>query len=74
MNLAPIVPFAYNRPWHTQQTVEALQKNELAQAKEVRDYIKTIDVINLIYNLSEEIFVIYFIIKDYITVHILEKH
>lgn len=24
---APIVLFVYNRPWHTQQTVEALQKN-----------------------------------------------
>lgn len=30
MNPAPIVLFVYNRPWHTQQTVEALQKNELA--------------------------------------------
>ncbi len=28
--LAPIILFVYNRPWHTQQTVEALQKNELA--------------------------------------------
>lgn len=28
--LAPIVLFVYNRPWHTQQTVEALQKCELA--------------------------------------------
>ncbi len=28
--LAPIVLFVYNRPWHTQQTIEALQKNELA--------------------------------------------
>ena len=26
----PIILFVYNRPWHTQQTVEALQKNELA--------------------------------------------
>jgi hypothetical protein len=24
------MPFAYKRPWHTRQTVEALQKNELA--------------------------------------------
>jgi hypothetical protein len=24
--LAPIVLFVYNRPWHTQQTIEALQK------------------------------------------------
>ena len=29
MVFAPIVLFVYNRPWHTQQTVEALQKNEL---------------------------------------------
>lgn len=29
--LAPIVLFAYNRPLHTQQTVEALLKNELAR-------------------------------------------
>ena len=28
MKLAPIVIFTYNRPWHTQQTVEALLKNE----------------------------------------------
>ncbi len=31
MNLAPIILFVYNRPWHTRQTVEALQKNELAK-------------------------------------------
>ncbi|MBD5771121.1 glycosyltransferase [Marinomonas colpomeniae] len=31
MTLAPIVLFVYNRPWHTQKTVEALQKNELAE-------------------------------------------
>ena len=30
MTLAPIVLFVYKRPWHTKQTVEALQKNELA--------------------------------------------
>lgn len=30
MSLAPIILFVYNRPWHTRQTVEALQKNELA--------------------------------------------
>ena len=28
--LAPIVVFVYNRPWHTQQTLEALAKNVLA--------------------------------------------
>jgi len=35
MNLAPIALFTYNRPWHTQQTVEALQKNELAEDSEL---------------------------------------
>ncbi|MDM5272403.1 glycosyltransferase [Sulfurovum sp. zt1-1] len=38
MNLAPIVLFVYNRPWHTQQTVEALQKNELAKDSELFIY------------------------------------
>jgi len=28
--LAPIVLFCYNRPWHVEQTLEALSKNELA--------------------------------------------
>lgn len=31
MQLAPIILFVYNRPWHTQQTLEALAKNELAR-------------------------------------------
>ena len=35
MNISPVVLFVYNRPWHTQQTVEALQKNELAQESEL---------------------------------------
>jgi hypothetical protein len=30
MNLSPIVLFVYNRPWHTRQTIKALQNNELA--------------------------------------------
>jgi len=30
MDIVPIILFVYNRPWHTQQTVEALKKNELA--------------------------------------------
>lgn len=34
-NLAPIVLFTYNRPWHTKQTIEALQKNELAKENEL---------------------------------------
>lgn len=28
--LAPIILFVYNRPWHTKQTLEALMQNELA--------------------------------------------
>jgi len=31
MKLAPLVLFTYNRPDHTRQTIESLQKNELAQ-------------------------------------------
>lgn len=38
MPLAPIVLFTYNRPWHTRQTVEALQKNELASESELFVY------------------------------------
>jgi len=37
-NLAPIVLFVYNRPWHTKQTVEALQKNKLAKESELFVY------------------------------------
>ena len=35
MVLAPIILFVYNRPWHTRQTIEALQKNELAKESEL---------------------------------------
>lgn len=38
MTLAPIVLFVYNRPWHTKQTVESLQKNELASESELFVY------------------------------------
>ena len=38
MPLAPIVLFVYNRPWHTQQTIEALQKNKLAKESELFIY------------------------------------
>lgn len=38
MPLAPIVLFVYNRPWHTRQTVEALQKNALASRSELFIY------------------------------------
>jgi len=32
---APIILFVYNRPWHTKQTVEALQENSLAPESEL---------------------------------------
>jgi hypothetical protein len=35
MKLAPIVLFAYNRPWHTQQTLEALTANYLADQSDL---------------------------------------
>ena len=38
MKLAPIVLFVYNRPWHSQQTIEALQKNELSSESELFIY------------------------------------
>ena len=38
MNLAPIVLFVYNRPYHTKQTVDALKKNDLANQSELFIY------------------------------------
>jgi GT2 family glycosyltransferase len=38
MNLSPIVLFTYNRPHHTRQTIEALQKNHLAQQSQLFIY------------------------------------
>jgi hypothetical protein len=35
MSLAPITLFTYNRPWHTKQTIEALQKNNLAHKSDL---------------------------------------
>ena len=37
-NLAPIILFVYNRPWHTRQTIEALQKNILAYQSDLIIY------------------------------------
>ena len=38
-NLASIILFVYNRPWHTQQMVKALQKkNDLASESELFIY------------------------------------
>jgi hypothetical protein len=38
INIAPIVLFVYNRPWHTQRMIEALQENELANKSELFIY------------------------------------
>ena len=38
MELAPIVLFVYNRPWHAQKTVEALRGNTLAKASTLYVY------------------------------------
>lgn len=36
--LAPVVLFVYNRPWHTRQMLESLQRNELASESELFIY------------------------------------
>lgn len=38
MTYAPIVLFVYNRPWHTEQTLRALMKNDLAKESELYIY------------------------------------
>lgn len=38
MTFAPIVLFVYNRSWHTQQTIDALKRNELAIESELIIY------------------------------------
>ena len=38
MNLAPVILFVYNRPWHTTKTLEALGKNELAKDSDLIIY------------------------------------
>lgn len=38
MDLTPLVLFTYNRPWHTRQTIQALQKNDLAQESNLYIY------------------------------------
>jgi hypothetical protein len=44
--MAPIVLFTYNRLWHTKQTIEALQKNELATNIKVLVYSDDINCEN----------------------------
>src|SRR4051812_43422136 len=35
---APVIIFVYNRPWHTEQTINALKKNYLATESELFIY------------------------------------
>lgn len=37
-DVAPIILFVYNRPWHTQQTIKALQNNELSDQSDLIIY------------------------------------
>ena len=45
-NFSPIVLFVYNRPRHTQQTIEALQKNELASESDLIIYSDEAKTVN----------------------------
>lgn len=38
MTYAPVILFVYNRPWHTEQTLRALQQNDLASESELYIY------------------------------------
>jgi GT2 family glycosyltransferase len=38
MKHAPVVLFTYNRPWHTQQTINTLVKNEYASDSDLIIY------------------------------------
>ena len=38
-NLAPIILFTYNRPWHTEQVLQALKNNELADQSHLIVYV-----------------------------------
>lgn len=39
MKLYPIILFAYNRPWHTEQVLQALKNNELADQSHLIVYV-----------------------------------
>jgi hypothetical protein len=60
--LSPIILFAYNRPWHVKQTVEALKNNFLADQSELfiysdgpkaqEDHYKVNEVRNFLYRID----------------------
>ncbi len=62
MNLSPIILFVYNRPWHTKQTIKALQKNKLAKdsilfifsdaAKSIKDKEQVQQIRDYIHNIK----------------------
>ena len=58
MNLAPIVIFAYNRPGHIRQTIEALKNNKLAKESDLfvySDAAKNDEAINSVKEVREYI-------------------
>ncbi|MBK7668766.1 MAG: glycosyltransferase [Sphingobacteriaceae bacterium] len=60
MELAPIIVFAFNRPEHTRQTLEALMQNHLADKSELFIYIDgprtkdEIEKVNSVKKIAEE--------------------
>lgn len=71
--LAPIVLFAYNRPWHIHQTIEALQKNELAKDSDLiifSDAPRTLEATEKV----NEVRAFLRIINGFKSVSIIERH
>ena len=63
MSNAPIILFIYNRPWHTQQTIEALAANKGAEdaflyvfADKVHDTLKYVNTLHAKYS-AEPVYV-----------------
>lgn len=60
MELAPIIVFAFNRPEHTRQTLEALMQNHLADKSELFIYIdgprteEEVEKVNSVKKIAEE--------------------
>ena len=72
MILAPIILFVYNRLWHTRQTVEALQRNEMASESQLfifSDGAKSEDVLQDVENVRAYLKTI----KGFKTITIIER-
>jgi len=61
LNLAPIILFVYNRPWHTAQTLAALANNDLAKESDLIVYAdaaknaKQLNAVNEVHKILESI-------------------